>query len=164
MMLPHNLCRKQKLYRWVYNHNIESAGKRVSNGGGGGLGNWGATTVVGEGGGEGWISESRLVHILHDGIKISVNLKILELFVNVIFVSNNFIVTSNTSPSWFPIRNPFRQSQVTNPGIIAPGAYWNFCWKEGRLLEGGCLLKFLLKGGALIGRRVLNRGKKKGCL
>ena len=56
-------------------------------------------TVVGEGGGEGWISESRLVHILHDDIKISVNLKILELFVNVIFVSNNFIVTSNTSPS-----------------------------------------------------------------
>ena len=56
-------------------------------------------TVVGEGGGEGWITESRLVHILHDDIKISVNLKILQLFVNVIFVSNNFIVTSNTSPS-----------------------------------------------------------------
>ena len=56
-------------------------------------------TVVGEGGGEGWISESRLVHILHDDIKIFVNLKILELFVNVIFVSNNFILTSNTSPS-----------------------------------------------------------------
>ena len=54
---------------------------------------------MGEGGGEGWISESRLVHILHDDIKISVNLKILQLFVNVIFVSNNFILTSNTSPS-----------------------------------------------------------------
>ena len=49
------------------------------------------------------MDKSRLIHILHDDIKISVNLKIqrrLELFVNVIFVPNNFILTNcKTSPS-----------------------------------------------------------------
>ena len=60
-------------------------------------------TVVGEGGGEGWISESWLVHILHDDIKESLPSK------------------------------PSNQSWNNRPGR---------------------LLKFLLKGGALIGRRV----------
>ena len=67
-------------------------------------------TFVGEGRGKGWISESWLVHILHDDIKESLPSK------------------------------PSNQSWNNRPGR---------------------LLKFLLKGGALIGRRVLNRGKKK---
>ena len=70
-------------------------------------------TFVGEGRGEGWISESWLVHILHDDIKESLPSK------------------------------PSNQSWNNRPGR---------------------LLKFLLKGGALIGRRVLNRGKKKRML
>ena len=70
-------------------------------------------TVGGEGGGEGWISESWLVHILHDDIKESLPSK------------------------------PSNQSWNNRPGR---------------------LLKFLLKGGALIGRGVLNRGKKKRML
>ena len=48
-----------------------------------------------EGGGKG-ISESRLVHILHYDTKISVDPQIqrnLGLFANVIFLSQNFILT-----------------------------------------------------------------------
>ena len=47
------------------------------------------------GGGKG-ISESRVVHILHDDIKICVDPQIqrrLGLFPNVIFLSHNFILT-----------------------------------------------------------------------
>ena len=58
MMLPHNLCRKQKLYRWDYNHNIESAGKRVTEEEVAWEIEQLCRTVMGEGGGEGWISES----------------------------------------------------------------------------------------------------------
>ena len=49
-----------------------------------------------EGGGGKGISESRLVHILHDDIKICVDPQIqrrLGLFPNVIFLSHNFILT-----------------------------------------------------------------------
>ena len=52
--------------------------------------------VVGEGGGGREINESRLVHILHDDIKICVNSQIqksLELLGNVILLSKNFIMT-----------------------------------------------------------------------
>ena len=53
-------------------------------------------TVLGEGGGGEGISESRLVHILHDDTKICVDPQIqrsLGLFANVIFLSQNFILT-----------------------------------------------------------------------
>ena len=53
-------------------------------------------TVLGEGGGREGISESRLVHILHDDTKICVDPQIqrnLGLFANVIFLSQNFILT-----------------------------------------------------------------------
>ena len=53
-------------------------------------------TVLGKGGGGEGISESRLVHILHDDTKICVDPQIqrsLGLFANVIFLSQNFILT-----------------------------------------------------------------------
>ena len=53
-------------------------------------------TVLGEGGGGEGINEGRLVHILHDDTKICVDPQIqrsLGLFANVIFLSQNFILT-----------------------------------------------------------------------
>ena len=65
-------------------------------------------TFLGEGGGGKGISESRLVHILHDDIKICVDPQIqrrLGLFPNVIFLSHNFILTiCIASPTWFFIK------------------------------------------------------------
>ena len=65
-------------------------------------------TFLGEGGGGKGISESRLVHILHDDIKICVDPQIqrrLGLFPNVIFLSHNFILTiCIASPTWLFIK------------------------------------------------------------
>ena len=63
---------------------------------------------LGEGGGGKGISKSRLVHILHDDIKICVDPQIqrrLGLFPNVTFLSHNFILTiCIASPTWFFIK------------------------------------------------------------
>ena len=145
-------CWKQKLHRWVCcNRNIESGGNKISN----------ITEEVdpkieddywkGRRGRE--ISESRLVHILHNNIRICVVPQIqrsLGPFANVIFQSQNFILTScSTSPTWFLIKKKktFLQTLTTNfihhiSSINRPGA-WS---------------KFQLKGAVLIERRALYQG------
>ena len=113
-------------------------------------------SIGGEGGGGGRrgreISESRLVHILHNNIRICVVPQIqrrLRPFANVIFQSQNFILTScSTSPTWFLIKKKtFLQTLTTNfihhiSSINRPGA-WS---------------KFQLKGAVLIERRALYQG------
>ena len=110
MIMPYFLWRKQKVYRWVCNRNIESGGNKISNGGVGGLWNWRWPLIKcqitylrsyieqwwvkgGRGGGD---KRNRLVHIQQDHIKICVVPQIqksLGLFSNVIFLSQNFILT-----------------------------------------------------------------------
>ena len=109
-------------------------------------------TFLGEGGGGKGISESRLVHILHDDIKICVDPQIqrrLGLFPNVIFLSHNFILTiCIASPTWF-LNKIQKHSVKPNQAIsfcvfprISTGAlFCNFGWKERRLLERGRLLR-----------------------
>ena len=64
------------------------------------------------------ISESRLVHILHNNIRICVVPQIqrsLGPFANVIFQSQNFILTScSTSPTWFLIKKKNLSSNLNN--------------------------------------------------
>ena len=165
MIMPYFLWRKQKVYRWVCNRNIESGGNKISNGGVGGLWNWRWPLikcqitylrsyieqwwVKGGRGGEEGDKRNRLVHIQQDHIKICVipqTQKSLGLFSNVIFLSQNFILTSCIANlTWFLAKKNLRQTlsinfiQRISSNSHRPGAY----------------LQFQLKGGALIGRRTL---------
>ena len=109
-------------------------------------------TVLGEGGGGKGISESRLVHILHNDTKICVDPQIqrsLGLFANVIFLSQNFILTIMMHRESHLILNfkkpSVKPDQVISfdafPRISTGALFYNFGWEEGRLLEGGHLIK-----------------------
>ena len=163
--MPYFLWRKQKVYRWVCNRNIESGGNKISNGGVGGLWNWRWPLikcqitylrsyieqwwVKGGRGGEEGDKRNRLVHIQQDHIKICVVPQIqksLGLFSNVIFLSQNFILTSCIANlTWFLAKKSLPYQSILFNGfprtVIAQAPIYNFSWKEGRLLEEGRLLR-----------------------
>ena len=89
---------------------------------------------------------------LHDDIKICVDPQIQRrfgLFPNVIFLSHNFILTiCIASPTWFFYKiqkHSVKPNQAISfsvfPRISTGAPFYNFGWKERRLLEGGRLLR-----------------------